>query len=87
MGLNELIEQICHTLHPFENFGSTIIFLLVVIGTIIEITPIKINPWGTLLRWAGENFNSGINKKIDKLEEQINEHIEDTNRATVKKLR
>ena len=33
----------------------------------IEITPIKINPWGRLLRWAGENFNSGINKRIDKL--------------------
>lgn len=68
MGLNELIEQICHTLHPFENFGTTIIFLLAVIGTIIEITPIKINPWGALLKWAGENFNSGINKKIDKIE-------------------
>lgn len=87
MGLNELIEQICHTLHPFENFGSTIIFLLVVIGTIIEVTPIKINPWGTLLKWAGENFNSGMNKRMDKLEEQLNEHIEDTNRATIKKMR
>ena len=87
LGLNELIEQICRILHPFENFGSTVIFLLIIAGTIIEITPIKINPWGSLLRWAGENFNSGINKRIDKLEEQINEHIEDTNKSTVKKLR
>lgn len=71
MGLNELIEQICHTLHPFENFGTTIIFLLAVISTIIEITPIKINPWGALLKWAGENFNSGINKKIDKIEARM----------------
>lgn len=87
MGLNELLEQICQTLHPFENIGSTIIFFIVVAGTIIEITPIKINPWGSLLKWAGENFNVGINKRIDKLEEQINEHIEDTNKSTIKKMR
>lgn len=28
-----------------------------------------------------------MNKRMDRLEEQLNEHIEDTNRATIKKMR
>lgn len=40
--------------------------------TIVEVTPIKINPW----RWFGNLINGGLIEKINRLEEEI---------ATIKK--
>lgn len=91
MGLNELIGQIIHELHPFESFGSSLIFIGVILCTFVQISPIKINPWDILLGWIGNRFNSGINKKIDKidgrvdkLEKQIDKQVEDGKKSKVK---
>ena len=94
MGLNELIGQIIHELHPFESFGSSLIFIGVILCTFVQISPIKINPWDILLGWIGNRFNSGINKKIDKidgrvdkLEKQIDKQVEDGKKSKVKEQR
>lgn len=94
MGLNELIGQIIHELHPFESFGSSLIFIGVILCTFVQISPIKINPWDILLGWIGNRFNSGINKKIDKidgrvdkLEKQIDKQVEDGKKNKVKEQR
>ena len=94
MGLNELIMSILHGLHPFESLSSSIIFIGVVLCTFVQISPIKVNPWDVMLGWIGERFNSGMNKKIDKmnervgkLEERFDEHMEDNKLEKVKKQR
>lgn len=94
MGLNELIGQIIHELHPFESFGSSLIFIGVILCTFVQISPIKINPWDILLGWIGNRFNSGINKKIDKidgrvdkLEKQIDKQVEDGKKSKIKEQR
>lgn len=94
MGLNELIETILHQLHPFESLGSTLLFIGFVLCTCIQISPIKLNPWDVLLGWIGERFNSGMNKKIDKLddrvdkmEKQIDKHIIDNKHEELQKKR
>ena len=94
MGLNELIEEILHQLHPFESLGSTLFFIGFVLCTFVQISPIKLNPWDILLGWIGERFNSGMNKKIDKLddrvnkmEKQIDKHIIDNKHEEVQKKR
>ena len=94
MGLNELIETILHQLHPFESLGSTLLFIGFVLCTCIQISPIKLNPWDVLLGWIGERFNSGMNKKIDKIdarvdkmEKQIDEHIKDNKYDEILKKR
>lgn len=94
MGLNELIERLLHGLHPFENLSSSLIFIGAILCTFVQISPIKINPWDVLLGWIGERFNSVINKKIDKidgrvdnLEKQIDEHIENGKVDKVKEQR
>lgn len=94
MGLGELIEQILHQLHPFESLGSTLLFIGFVLCTFVQISPIKLNPWDILLGWIGERFNSGMNKKIDKIdtrvdkmEKRIDEHIDDSNLDKVKRQR
>lgn len=83
MGLAELIEQFLHQLHPFESISSTLLFIGFVLCTFVQISPIKINPWDILLGWVGERFNSGINKRINevndrvnRLEKSIDNHIE-----------
>ena len=94
MGLNELIETILHQLHPFESLGSTLLFIGFILCTFVQISPIKLNPWDILLGWIGERFNSGMNKKIDKLddrvnkmEKQIDKHIIDNKHEEVQKKR
>lgn len=94
MGLNELIEQLLHQLHPFESLGSSLVFIGVMLCTFVQISPIKINPWDILLGWIGERFNSGMNKKIDKVDErvdkmekQIDKHIKDNKHEEVQKKR
>lgn len=94
MGLGEFIEEILHQLHPFESLGSTLLFIGFVLCTFVQISPIKLNPWDALLGWIGERFNSGMNKKIDKLdnrvdkmEKQIDEHIKDNKHEEVQKKR
>lgn len=94
MGLNELIEIILHQLHPFESLGSTLLFIGFILCTCIQISPIKLNPWDVLLGWIGERFNSGMNKKIDKIdarvdkmEKQIDEHIKENKYDEILKKR
>lgn len=41
--------------------------ILLGLSFIIQITPIKLNPWSTLLGWIGKLLNGDLNKKIDKL--------------------
>lgn len=55
---------------------------LIVIMTIIQIAPIKINPWGAFARWIGRALNGDVLKKLDQLEDgqketrvQLDEHI------------
>lgn len=94
MSLNELIETILHQLHPFESLGSTLLFIGFVLCTCIQISPIKLNPWDVLLGWIGERFNSGMNKKIDKIdvrvdkiEKQMDKHIIDNKHEELQKKR
>ena len=55
---------------------------LVVILTLIQISPIKVDPFGALARWIGRALNGDVLKKLDKMEsaqaetrERLDEHI------------
>lgn len=58
MGASELIKAITG--------GS--LGVLVLLMTVIQIAPIKINPWSYLLRKLGKSMNEDIIKKVDNLE-------------------
>lgn len=40
--------------------------------TLIEITPIKFNPWSGIAKWLGRAFNKEIIEKMDNLQSEIN---------------
>ena len=55
-----------------QSFANDSGFWIVVIGialTLIEITPIKINPWS----WIGRLFNKDVMKKIDGLQKEVHD--------------
>lgn len=48
-----------------------VLSLTVLSMTVIQVVPIKINPWSTLAKWIGRVINADINQKVDNLSESI----------------
>lgn len=55
-----------------EVFATNKGFLVVLILTIVQITPIKINPWSFIFKWIGEKTTGHLSQKIDTLQAEIN---------------
>lgn len=47
--------------------------LLVILLTLIQITPVKWNPWDSILTWLGKKLNTGVKKEVDELKESLKE--------------
>ncbi len=41
--------------------------LVLIFLTLVEVTPIKINPWSVLLKWIGRKTNAELYSKVDAL--------------------
>ena len=68
MSLNNLISLV--DLKEGVSIGG---FLLIVLLTLIQITPIKCNPWDAIFTWLGKKLNAGVKKEVDELKESIKE--------------
>lgn len=55
-----------------------IILIIIVATTLVQISPIKINPWSTLFRWLGQQLNKEVIEKIDNVEDRLNTHINES---------
>lgn len=51
---------------------DTIVALVLGLMTLVQITPIKINPWSFILKWIGNVMNKDVLDKIDVLDEKYN---------------
>lgn len=40
---------------------------LLILMTLVEIAPVKINPWGAIARWIGRAINREVMVKLDKM--------------------
>ena len=38
---------------------------------LIEVTPIKLNPWKTLFKWIGKQLNKDVNDKVTEIEKKV----------------
>ena len=75
MTLNDIITSI-------QQNGITWAILLVLLTSLIEFTPVKLNPWSFICSKLGSAFNKGtiekidiLEGKIDNLENKLNDHI------------
>lgn len=51
--------------------GGTVLLILM---TIIQITPIKINPWSWIARLIGRSINGEVLDKVDNLSKELADH-------------
>lgn len=51
--------------------GGAIIILM----TLVQISPIKINPWSAIMRAIGKALNGDVIDKLDKVESRLDGHI------------
>lgn len=49
--------------------------LLIVLLALIQISPIKINPWSAIFRAIGRSVNSEVTQKLLKIDKKLNDHI------------
>lgn len=69
--LVELLEYIKEIVtNPIVVFGGAI--------TVIEFTPIKINPWQKIFTWIGRAINGELIAKMDNLEQEIKDSKQET---------
>jgi len=53
------------------SFG--LIGIFVVGASLVEITPVKLNPWSKILGWVGKQINRDVNDRIKQLEKKQDE--------------
>lgn len=83
MDLLTIIEQL-------KTFGlGNYAVLFVVLISLVQIAPIKIDPWSSFIRWIGKILLGEINAKIDSLDKKIDalEKKEDMRDAVNKRVR
>jgi len=52
--------------------GAGMFIVLAVFLSLVQIAPIKINPWDTILGWLGSKINAGVKKQLDAVSQQSN---------------
>lgn len=49
--------------------------LLLVLITLVQIAPVKINPWSALAKTVGKAVNADVSERLDGIESKLDEHI------------
>lgn len=68
MNVQEIISQLG---------GGGIGVLIAIILTLVEVTPIKVNPWSAILGWIGRKLNGKLADKVDALTEDLDNFKKD----------
>ena len=49
--------------------------LLLVLMTLIQVAPVKINPWSWLAKAIGRAINAGVSERLDAIESKLDAHV------------
>lgn len=80
MTIQQLMEMIVADRGP-------ICLVILIALTLLQIAPIKINPWSAIFKWLGKQLNTDVIKKIDDVEKRLDEHIKDSLESELKARR
>lgn len=72
MSIKSIIDVITSDSRPI-----TLVFILAV--TLIQVSPIKVNPWTAILGWIGKQLNKDVVKRLDVVEsrfDSVDSHLE-----------
>ena len=74
MGLNEILSKL--------NLGYVTAGIVILLS-LIQISPLKLNPWDKLLGWFGKKLNGATEKRLETVEKQIRDMLINNHRQTV----
>ena len=74
MGLNEIMNKL--------NLGYVTAGIVILLS-LIQISPLKLNPWDKLLGWFGKKLNGATEKRLEAVEKQIRDMWINNHRQTV----
>jgi hypothetical protein len=57
--------------------GNNLWVILLLLSLVVQITPIKINPWSALFKWIGRTITGDACSKIDNLVEKVDKIDQD----------
>lgn len=60
-----------------QNLTATGFGLTIIVLTLFQITPIKINPWSAIARWIGKAINKEVIDKVDELTIEVQKNKKD----------
>lgn len=56
---------------------SLVLLLLTVLASVIQITPIKINPWDKIFGWIGQKLNKEVSDEVKEIRSDVKQVRED----------
>ena len=66
MSIHEILEE----LTAGELAGWAVV-LLAIVFSLIQIAPVKINPWDTIFGWIGKKVNGAVYSQMEELKKEI----------------
>ena len=61
------IYEVMSKLTAGEMAGWAVV-LLILLLSLVQISPVKLNPWDSIFGWIGKKVNGATEKRLDKLE-------------------
>lgn len=65
-----------------ENYWQGGLVGLIILSGLIQVAPIKLNPWSWLAKRIGKAVNGEVIEHVGNLQKALNKHIEDDERET-----
>ena len=87
MSVEDILAPIGVDMPAVTGTTSFVFIIIILLMTIIQVTPIKINPWDFVLGWIGDRMNSHIIKKVDTLDQKLTGHIQESREGSIKRKR
>lgn len=63
--------EVMRKLAEGETAGWVIVSVLIVLLSLIQISPLKLNPWDKLFGWLGKKLNGDVEKETKDLQKQV----------------
>ena len=56
---------------------------LVILLSLVQISPLKLNPWDSILGWLGKKLNGATEKRLEELQKQVRDMWINTHRQSI----
>lgn len=82
--MNEILKTVWQWI--LDNFGWTVVIILLLLSGIFKITKVEINPIGAIIGWIGKNFTKDVRKDVADLKKENGEKFEEIKKDRQKSI-